>query len=63
MKETQRNCSQQKSRELGSGLRKATGTVSGIEMNESWIMEATWTSEPTPETVKRLIKWFSDEKN
>jgi hypothetical protein len=43
--------------------REVLGNNSGIEMNEGWIRDEIWTTEPTPETVQRLIEWFSDEMN
>ncbi len=35
----------------------------GIRMNEGWIKEDIWATEPTVETVERLIGWFSRERN
>jgi hypothetical protein len=62
MKEIQGKCSEPRSRGQGGKLGGGSSRVHGIEMNEGWIREVSWTREPTPETVKRLIEWFSDEK-
>jgi hypothetical protein len=45
--------------ELGEGR----SNTNGIVMKDGWIRVEIWTSEPTPETVKRLIEWFSDKRN
>jgi hypothetical protein len=45
--------------ELGEGRSNTSGTV----INGRWIRDEIWTREPTPETVKRLIEWFSDKRN
>lgn len=57
MKEIQGEGSQQKRREPRGELGEVLSSISGIEMNESWIRE------PSPETVERLIEWLSDESN
>lgn len=63
MEEIQENRSEQRQIETCGELGEGRSSIGGIEMNEGWIRDEMWTSEPTPETVKRLIEWFSDERN
>jgi hypothetical protein len=63
VKEIREKCSEPRSRGQGSKLCDGSSSVNGIEANQGWTREVSWTREPTPETVKRLIEWFSDERN
>jgi len=63
VKEIQRESSQQKRREPRGELGEVLSSISGIEMNESWIREEIWIREPSHETVERLIEWLSDESH
>ena len=61
MIEIRGNGSEQGQKEISLELAKGPH-CQGIERNESWIRDAIWNMEPTPEVVERLIEWFSDER-
>ncbi len=63
MEEIQGNRNEQRQIETYGELGEGRSSTNGIVMNEGWIRDEIWTKEPTPETVKRLIEWFSDERN
>lgn len=49
--------------ELCGEGRRLLGDKSGVEVDEGWPRGMVWTTETTPETVQRLIEWFSNEMN
>jgi hypothetical protein len=63
VEEIRENHSEQRQVGTCGELREGRSSTSGIVMNEDWVREEIWTREPTPEMVKRLIEWFSDERN
>jgi len=63
VEEIQGNRSERRQIETCGQLGEGRSSTNGIVMNERWIREEIWTREPTPETVKRLIEWFSDKRN
>ncbi len=63
MKEIQGKDGEQRRGESCGEIGTSLSGVGGIEINESWVREDIWTKEPTPETVERLIEWFSDKRN
>lgn len=63
MKENQGEGMDGRSEELGRECREVLGNNSGLEIDEGWPRGMAWTTELTPETVQRLIEWFSDEVN
>ena len=63
MKESHGEGTDGRSKELGRECREVLGYRSGLEMDEDWPRGMVWTTETTPETVQRLIEWFSNETN
>jgi hypothetical protein len=63
VEDSQGDRSEQRQKETNGELGEERSSTNGIVMNERWIREEIWTREPTPETVKRLIEWFSDKRN
>jgi hypothetical protein len=63
VEEVQGNHGEQRQTEAYRELVEGRGSTNGIVMNECSVRDEIWTREPTPETVKRLIEWFSDKRN
>jgi hypothetical protein len=63
VEEIQENRSEQRQSKICLGNGEGRRSTNDIEKNDGWIRDEIWTREPSPEIVKRLIEWFSDDRN